>query len=264
MTVQLVSSMGNDLSIVNAARGSLEVVSTWDEIINCDYFDCGQKINEIFHGTYTNEYYHFHNNEWFKLRIYKSLKPADLGLLKVLMTNGHAVPFEHVYFTFQVHTSIKVAREWQRHRIGSYSEMSTRYKEVKRANYEPYMPWGDAIRKQVGKTMNYECDVITDEDIIHSVNANMKWAYDACINSYETLIALGVHKELASFVLPMGMNTSFYWTVNLRSLFNFMRLRNAPQALLEIREQAEIVETLVESIVPVAYKLWVENGRQSI
>ncbi len=52
---------------------------------------------------------------------------------------------------------------------------------------------------------------------------------------YQELLAAGVAKEVARTVLPVGLYTEFYWSVNARSLMNFLSLRNAPTAQHEIR-----------------------------
>ena len=45
--------------------------------------------------------------------------------------------------------------------------------------------------------------------------------------------------------MPVGAYTQFYWTVNARALMNFVSLRNAEFAQLEIRRYAEAVEALL-------------------
>ena len=52
---------------------------------------------------------------------------ADRKLLKYLLDNKHETPFEHLVFTFHVKCPIFVARQWFRHRIGSFNEISGRY-----------------------------------------------------------------------------------------------------------------------------------------
>jgi len=54
------------------------------------------------------------------------------------MKNGHESPFEHVVFTFHVKAPIFVARQWFRHRIGSFNEISLRYTEFNETEY--YVP----------------------------------------------------------------------------------------------------------------------------
>jgi thymidylate synthase (FAD) len=75
------------------------------------------------------------------------------------------------------------------------------------------------------------------------------------------MLALGVAKEVARTVLPMGMFTQFYWTVNARSLMNFLSLRTDENAQLDIRKFAEAVEILFSKEMPVTYSSWIANGK---
>ena len=71
---------------------------------------------------------------------------------------------------------------------------------------------------------------------------------------------MGVAKELSRTVLPVGMYTQFYWTVNARSLMNFLSLRLSKSAQSDIRQYAKSVESIFADKMPVTYKAWVENG----
>jgi thymidylate synthase (FAD) len=64
-------------------------------------------------------------------------------------------------------------------------------------------------------------------------------------------------------VLPVGAYTQFYWTVNARALMNFVSLRNAEFAQLEIRRYAEAVERFFAEMMPVTHAAFVANGRIS-
>lgn len=246
MSVELLDTMGDDLAIVLAARVSYAKESTWDvRCARCDvlwkqepHVDpcCGQ-------DGYT-----------------KTLEPADAGLISYLARNRHGTPFEMVVFKFRVRCPIGVAREWQRHRIGSFNEVSTRYHEMET---EFYVPEPEAVRTQVGKPGHYTM-VSADADLAKRARFEMTSHYAAARESYKWLLEMGIAKELARNVLPLGLMTEFIWAVNLRSLTNFLSLRTAPSALLEIRQEAEQVEQHVARIVPVAYAAWVEGGRQSL
>ena len=65
--------------------------------------------------------------------------------------------------------------------------------------------------------------------------------------TYEELVELGVARELARAALPVGAYTEFYWTVNARSLMNFVSLRAAETAQREIRRYAEACERFLAS-----------------
>ena len=52
-------------------------------------------------------------------------------------------------------------------------------------------------------------------------------SYAESYRRYQELLAAGVAKEVARSVLPVGLYTEFYWSVNARSMMNFLSLRNA-------------------------------------
>jgi thymidylate synthase (FAD) len=63
--------------------------------------------------------------------------------------------------------------------------------------------------------------------------------------------------------LPVGIYTQFHWTLNARSLMNFLSLRNAESAQLEIRRFAEAVEVFFSEHMPVTHAAFVEFGRRA-
>ena len=72
---------------------------------------------------------------------------------------------------------------------------------------------------------------------------------------------MGVARELARAVMPVGAYTEFYWTVNARSLMNFISLRAAETAQREIRWYAQAVESFLEQHMPITYAAFVASGR---
>ena len=68
-------------------------------------------------------------------------------------------------------------------------------------------------------------------------------------------------REIARAVLPVGAYTEFYWTVNARSLMNFVSLRADEAAQREIRRYALAVERFLEEQMPVTYAAFVANDR---
>ena len=89
----------------------------------------------------------------------------------------------------------------------------------------------------------------------------MQDAYAAAYATYRGLLDDGVAKEVARSVLPVGLYTEFYWSVNARSLMNFLSLRNAPTAQHEIRVYAAAAERHFEQAMPVTHAAFVEQGR---
>lgn len=166
-------------------------------------------------------------------------------------------PFEHNSFRFHIRCPLFVAREHMRHRVGSFNEESARYHQLEG---DFYVPAAEDVRSQVGKPGAYTFER-ADADAAEAVRGQLAAHYEETYRLYQELIDGGLAKELARCVLPMGTFTQFYWTVNARSLMNFLSLRAAETAQLEIRRYAEAIEELFAGLMPVTYDAFVANGR---
>jgi thymidylate synthase (FAD) len=182
---------------------------------------------------------------------------SDEALIRFLMRDRHGSPFEHNAFRFHIRCPIFVAREWFRHRIGSFNEFSLRYA---RATDDFYVPEADDVRTQVGKPGAYTFEPVEPE-LAERTRDELRAVYEQAYATYERLVEAGVARELARSVLPVGAYTQFFWTVNARSLMNFVSLRNSEFAQLEIRRYAEAVEAFLAELMPVTYAAFVANDR---
>jgi thymidylate synthase (FAD) len=166
---------------------------------------------------------------------------ADEKLIHYLMKHNHGTPFEHIVFTFHIKCPIFVARQWFRHRIGSFNEISGRYTELATEFFVP-----TTLREN--KTANHQASIEGDftDDEIQSMLSEWNYALEIAESTYESLLEKGVAREQARAVLPIGTYTEFYWTVNLRSLFNFIRLRTADDSQAEMREYADTIQAIAK------------------
>jgi len=187
----------------------------------------------------------------------EELDESDEGLIRFLMRERHGTPFEHNAFRFHVRCPIFVAREWFRHRVGSFNEFSMRYA---RASDEFYVPAAEDVRTQVGKPGSYSFEPVGDE-LAEATRQKLQEVYETAFRAYEQLVELGVAREVARAALPVGAYTEFYWTVNARSLMNFVSLRNSETAQREIRRYAEACERFLEEEMPATYAAFVANDR---
>lgn len=166
-------------------------------------------------------------------------------------------PFEHNAFRFHIRSPLFVAREWFRHRVGSFNEFSMRYAK---ATDEFYLPEPGDVRTQVGKPGAYSFEPVSPE-LAETTRAELEAVYETAYAAYERLVELGVARELARAAMPVGAYTEFYWTVNARSLMNFISLRTAETAQREIQRYAEAVERFLAERMPVTFAAFVESGR---
>jgi thymidylate synthase (FAD) len=187
----------------------------------------------------------------------QEMDESDEGLIRFLMRDRHGTPFEHNSFRFHIRCPLFVAREWMRHRIGSFNEFSLRYAK---ATDDFYVPEPEDVRSQVGKPGAYSFEPVSDE-VAETARELLREVYDHAYETYQELVELGVARELARCALPVGAYTEFYWTINARSLMNFVSLRNAETAQREIQRYAEACERFLERLMPVTYAAFVANGR---
>jgi thymidylate synthase (FAD) len=189
----------------------------------------------------------------------EELDDSDIGLIKFLMRERHASPFEHSVFRFHIRCPIFVAREWMRHRWSSFNEFSLRYAK---ATEDFYVPEPEDVRSQVGKPGAYTFETVGPE-LAENTRDALRDVYEHAYATYERLVEAGVAREVARSVLPVGAYTEFYWTVNARSLMNFVSLRASETAQREIRRYAEAVERFLEQHMPITYAAFVASGRIS-
>ena len=188
------------------------------------------------------------------------LDDGDVGLIRFLLRERHASPFEHAVFRYHARAPIFVAREWFRHRWSSFNEFSMRYA---RATDDFYVPEAEDVRSQVGKPGAYSFEPV-DAGLAEQTREELKAVYERAYATYERLVEQGVARELARAALPVGAYTEFFWTVNARSLMNFLSLRTGDAAQREIRRYAEACEQFFAELMPATHAAFVENGRVAL
>jgi len=226
--VELINYVGSELDVVNAARVSLHSESEW-EVEAGDNGSARMQLNK-----------------------------KDKGLINFLMREKHGTPFEMGFMAqFRLRMPIFVAREHVRHRIGhSINEESGRYVELRPDFYIP-----NRVREQTGKPGNYtyvDTDNLKMESVFQlDLAAHSKKAYKL----YKFYLDSGVAKEQARMFLPLNIYTEMRWTVNARSLMNYLTLRNDINAQQEIRQYAQALEIIFSRYMPVTYEAYKNNER---
>ncbi|HNR68084.1 MAG TPA: FAD-dependent thymidylate synthase [bacterium] len=178
----------------------------------------------------------------------------DRKLVHFLLENRHETPFEHSLFKFHIKCPIFVARQWFRHRISSYNEISGRYTEMKEEFYLP-----QTLRAQKNKNYVYTA---LEEKMNEELLRQVENSYQQAFQLYQTLLQQGVAKEHARIVLPLALYTEFYWSVNARSLMNFLMLRSDPHAQWEIQQYAQSLERVFAAQMPWTHEIFCKMKSQ--
>lgn len=186
-----------------------------------------------------------------------SLTAADsAGLVRFLMSNRHGSPFEHCVMQWMISAPIFVWREFHRHRIASYNEESSRYRQLQPVFYCPPI---ERPLEQVGKPGAYTLTAAPGlwEPFANGLGDSQRDAYE----TYERALASGVAREVARQVLPVSIYSTCYVTMNVRALMNFLSLRTAPSALWEIRQVADAMAAHFDERFPVTSAAFVAAGK---
>jgi len=154
---------------------------------------------------------------------------SDEEIVRMIVENDYSSALEHISFTFNLSgISVALSRELLEHRIASHTARSTRYQEEEDFGY--YIP--TEILKNKRALENY------------------KKAMRELSKTYVELRDMGISRESRRYVLPMAVHTNYVWTVNARSLINFLGLRLCVRASPEIRELAKKIRDIVVKIYP--------------
>lgn len=180
-------------------------------------------------------------------------------LINYLMKHRHGTPFEHSVFTFYVKAPIFVVREWLRHRVASPNEMSGRYVEFEAEFYVPERWRVPAASNKQGSVL----PEISGDSEVFDYDAEEEYleAVYGSYDNYKNLLKLGVTKEMARMVLPVSLYTEFLFTINARSLMNFLNLRTGEDAQWEIQQFADEIEKIFAEKMPATYESWVDNNK---
>ena len=171
------------------------------------------------------------------------ISERDKKLIKFLISHHHTSPFEHNQLSFRIKAPIYVQRQWIRHRMASYNEISYRYVKAPVEFYTPaYWRFQDKDNRQAS-TGRFD-----DQALMDAYKKTLELSYQ----TYEQLLANGVAREQARGVLPVCMYTEYIYTVNLHSFMHFIKLRIKADAQWEIQQYAKALLTLAEPHFPVS------------
>lgn len=157
-----------------------------------------------------------------------NLGEKDIKLLRSIIDSGHTSTIEHLSYNFYIDgISRACLQELARHRIASYSVRSTRYtlRELMKEELGTFITDYTKAEKYLVFTGNKEIDIAS--------------AY--ALEALKKQLLQGTKNDIAKYILPESYKTSLVWTINARSLRNFLNLRLSPRALKEIRELASKV-----------------------
>ena len=149
--------------------------------------------------------------------------PVVAGLLGYCIKHGHWSVFEQAHMTVEIETTRGLAAQILRHRSFTFQEFSQRYADTNLLSEEIPVP---DLRSQDLKNRQNSIDDIPKnkkEDLQNKIAEHFVESMDL----YNELLASGIAKECARFVLPLATPTKIYMTGSVRSWVHYIDLRSA-------------------------------------
>jgi thymidylate synthase (FAD) len=230
ITAEYIDHMGDDLSVVRAARVSFSADTSlggYRRSAQFDYVD-GTRVPRLECG---------------------GLDAKDKKLITYLAKHHHWTPFAHTVITLRVSAPVPIRTQCFKHKQGFVeNEESRRYIKSTPVLYVP-----ESFRKapEEGKQKQGSDGVHPRSDEWLDV---YKLTCQASISLYEQMVAKGVCPEQARLVLPQGCIVNWYWTGSLAAFARFYEQRTDPHAQQEIQGLAKIIGGLIEPLFPISWK----------
>jgi thymidylate synthase (FAD) len=213
ISVSLIDYMGDDISVVNAARVSFNKRS---------------------------EYEHYIENP--------TLPEKDVKLINYLGKHNHWTPFAHTSLSFRIKAPIFVARQLGKHQVGGvWNEVSRRYVDTEPELYFPSEWRGRAEDVKQGSsgavtqllhTEGRE-DLWADLDNQWKIPLHVETSVYHSLDMYNRLLQSGVCPEQARMILPQNTMTEWIWTGSLPFFTRVIALRTDPHTQQETQEVAK-------------------------
>jgi thymidylate synthase (FAD) len=126
-------SMGNDLTVVNAARVSFGKESEWE----------------------------YEESDAYSFK--QHMKAKDKKLIQYLAKHKHISPFGHCFASFHVKAPVFVARQLVKHKFLRWNEISRRYVDSEPEFYHPTKWRGRSADKKQGSEGEVDIDILESE-----------------------------------------------------------------------------------------------------
>mgnify|MGYP003150909925 CR=1 FL=1 len=214
--VEVIDSLGNDLTVVNSARVSFGKRK--------EKFDNSDKRLVRYLAK------HKHFSPFRHLQVQFHIKAPEFVMRQW---------YKHVVGIETTSNSSTKDHAW--------NEISGRYVEVE----DYYIPTVFRAQSDDNKQAS-EGEVEDQKGTLQSWEDSIAHAKIF----YDSLLRRGVAKEQARVVLPLSQYTEVYWTASFQAIMNFIELRDETTAQWEIQEYARILKELMFDVYPETTKIW--------
>ena len=216
--IEVVDSLGNDLTVVNSARVSFgKRKKYWDK-------------SDARLVRYLAKYKHY--SPFRHLQVQFHIKAPEFVMRQW---------YKHVVGIETTSSSVTKDHAW--------NEISGRYVVVE----DFYTP--EVFRKQSEDNKQATEGAVEEQDVARHHWETAMFHIDT---QYKKLLQMGVGKEQARAILPLNQYTEVYWTASFQAVMNFIELRNEKTSQWEIQEYAKVMLNLMKETFPKITEIWSE------
>ena len=216
--IEVVDSLGNDLTVVNSARVSFgKRKSVWSA--------ADRRLVK-----YLAKYKHY--SPFRHLQVQFHIKAPEFVMRQW---------YKHVVGIETTSNSSTKDHAW--------NEISGRYVEYDEF-YEP-----TEFRKQSEDNKQASEGLI---ELQSNTKSLWKNTHDIIITTYNSMLERGMAKEQARCILPLTLYTEVYWTASFQAIMNFIELRNEKTAQIEIQDYAKTLLKCMYETFPKITEIWAE------
>lgn len=234
ITVEYIDHMGNDISVVNAARVSFAKESEWEtQWANWDDRPDGKG-------------WEVYDENWDDNSVgWRRLKDQDSRLIAFLARERHDLPFAHTAITLRVKAPIPQRTQCFKSKVGFVeNEESRRYISTTPELFIPTFREAAKDKKQGSGGIHPKEDIWSDRYQKQSHH---------CIDIYLDMISDGICPEQARYILPQGVMVNWIWTGSLLAYARFWGLRSKPDTQAETRIIADQVGAIMHGLYPTSW-----------
>lgn len=142
-------------------------------------------------------------------------------LLKYCIDHKHWSIFEMATLNLEINTTRGLAAQILRHRSFNFQEFSQRYADTSLLADD--IPLFELRRQDIKNRQNSTNNI--DQEIVFKWNSKLREHFSKSKAIYDGMIADGIAKECARFVLPLATPTRLYMSGTLRSWITYIALR---------------------------------------
>ncbi len=167
-------------------------------------------------------------------------------LLSYCIKHEHWSVFEQSFMTLQIETNRGIAAQILRHRSFTFQEFSQRYADSAQLGNIP-LP---ELRRQDFKNRQNSIPDLPNE-LKKRFNTKIAAHFKDASDLYEELLAEGIAKECARFVLPLATRTRIYMSGSCRSWIHYINLRSAHGTQEEHKNIAQNCKSIFKESFPI-------------